>query len=160
MSLAPRTSCGSSLVSTARIRRAWRGYTHLVHDRNPSFNVPLGGSYEADPYMEFYVRARVRQFRDDARVGNPPVNARGYPVYLGWDRLTGLPRGEPFEDSREALGGRVWVSSDRASPGSSAIADARFWRGDSPASWGGAFPDDQRWPRVTYPDYIPPLCGG
>ena len=111
------------------------------------------------PYINFYLRARSRvgDWRRDSIAGRPPVGPRGYAVFLGWDRLTGHLRPEPYEDTVDPLGGRVWVSANRTAPLRTAIADARYWRGDLVAMWGDQeFPDAQVWPRiVNYPGFIP-----
>ena len=67
----------------------------------------MTGHVEEDLYMDFLRRAceRLRSFRDDARLARPPVNDRGRPVYVAWDRDTGLPRRLPFEDSPRGFRG-------------------------------------------------------
>ena len=146
----------------SRLRVAWPRHSPAIHNETPKFFLPgqnfhLTGAVVEDLYMDFLRRARERHraFRDDARLARPPVNDRGRPVFVAWDRDTGLPRRLPFEDSPAALGGRAWVSSDRAVPLLTAYADPRYWRGDSPASWGGRFDYSQVWPPASVPRVIP-----
>ena len=150
---------GLDHVSRARLRRAWHTFDVNMHNVNPTFYLMVGVVVQNVPYINFYLRARSRvdDWRRDSYAGRPPVGPRGYAVFLAWDRLTGHLRPEPFEDTVDPLGGRVWVSSNRTAPLRTAIADARYWRGDLVAMWGDQeFPDAQVWPRIlNYPGFIP-----
>ena len=148
---------GLDHVQRGRLRCVGHFCNRRLHDKTPTFIVSDGVSIRKDSYSNFWERAKVRvaDFRRDARAGLPPVNERGNGVFVAWDRSVGRPWPHPLEDGLEVLDGRVWISPDRAAPALTAYADARFWRGDQLISWGRAFPDSQRWPRVTYPRRIP-----
>ena len=153
---------GLDHVQRGRLRQAWRYFDRNLYNATPTFLVMIGVAVQNEPYISFFDRARRRleDWYNDRDHFRPPVGPRGYAVFLAWDRITGRVRNEPFEDVVDPLGGRVWVSPNWTTPRRTAIADARYWRGDLVAMWGQEFPDSRVWPRIiNYPVFIPGSLG-